>query len=93
MFKFAITNEHVTGIINGVAPEQVHNADFAKALGQALNRPLLVKMYPWLVNLIFGKERAPILLEGQRVKSRAGLLGFRYQYPELMGAVKDSVGS
>lgn len=91
MFKFSILNDHVEGIVNGVAPEQVRNVDFAKKFAAALSRPAFLPLPEFAVNIMFGHERGPILLKGQRVKSRAGLLGFRYQYPTLDKAVEASV--
>lgn len=91
MFKFAITNDHVTGIINGVAPEQNRNEDFAIAFGKALNRPAFIRMPEFMVKLMFGVERGDILLKGPRVKSRSGHLGFRYLYPTLQEACNQSV--
>lgn len=91
MFKFAIQNDHVTGVINGVAPEQVRNKDFASAFGKALNRPALVSMPSLAVRLLFGSERADILLKGQRVKSRSELLGFRYSHPKIGEACHASI--
>lgn len=91
MFKFAITNEHVSGAINGVAPEQVTNKEFALTLGKTLNRPAFVPMPSFIVNILFGADRANIVLNGQRVKSRAGLLGFRYEYPTLADACRECV--
>lgn len=83
MFKFSIINDHVTGVVNGVAPEQVRNKDFAQTFAQSLNRPSLLPMPGFAVKLLFGSERAEMMLTGQRVKSRAPLLGFRCQYPTL----------
>lgn len=91
MFKFSILNEHVNGIVNGVAPELVRNVDFAKKFAAALSRPSFLPLPEFAVNLMFGQERGQILLKGQQVKSRAGLLGFRYQYPTLERAIAASI--
>lgn len=91
MFKFSLTNEHVTGIINGVAPEQVRNKDFAAAFAEALNRPAFIPAPAFGIRLALGGDRAEILLKGQRVKSRSSLLGFRYQYPTLKEACIASI--
>lgn len=91
MFKFAIINSHVTGVINGVAPEQVRNAEFASSLGRALNRKAIVPVPSLLLNFTLSSDRADILLKGQRVTSRAGLLGFRYKYPQLQTACNSCV--
>lgn len=86
VINFAITNEHVSGIVNTVAPEIVTNNQFVKVLGQILNRPTILPQFDFAIKLMFGKDRAPLLLEGQRVKSRLGLLGFRYTYPKIYDA-------
>lgn len=91
MFKFAITNDHVTGVINGIAPEEARNRDFANAFAKALGRPSFLPLPSFAVQLIFGSERSEILLKGQRVKSRAGLLGFRYEHSNLEEACVDVV--
>lgn len=91
MFKFAITNDHVTGVINGVAPEEARNKDFADAFAKALGRPSFLPLPSFVVKTIFGDQRSEILLKGQRVKTRAGLLGFRYEHPSLAEACQDVV--
>jgi uncharacterized protein (TIGR01777 family) len=87
MFKFSILNDHVEGIVNGVAPEQVRNKQFADLFAKSLSRPSFLPLPGFAVSMMFGSERSSILLEGQRVKSKAGLLGFRYQYPTLESAI------
>lgn len=92
MFKFAITNDHVTGIINGVAPTLVTNQGFTDCLGKALNRPTIMMVPDFMLKFLYGPERADILLKGQRVKSRASLLGFRYRYSGLPEAIDNCIG-
>lgn len=91
MFKFAILNDHVTGPVNGVAPEQVRNRDFATIFAKNMSRPSFMPFPQFAVNLMFGSERGEILLKGQKVKSRAPLLGFRCQYPTIEEACKQSL--
>lgn len=91
MFKFAITNDHVSGIVNGVAPEQVRNFEFSQAFAKAFNKPSLLPVPAFALRCVFGSERADILLKGQKVTSRAGLLGFRYNYPRIQAACDQCV--
>lgn len=91
MFKFALVNQHVTGAINGVAPQQVRYKEFASAFGAALSRPALINMPELVVKLMWGPDRAQVLLNGQRMKSRAGLLGFRYAYTDIAKACSAAV--
>ncbi len=89
----ALTDPAASGPINGVAPNPVRNADFARALSNALWKPYA----PWRVFLPFGPpdailrlvlgESAEAITRGQRVVPRRALeLGYRFQRPDLAGA-------
>ncbi|XP_051836527.1 epimerase family protein SDR39U1 isoform X2 [Antechinus flavipes] len=89
----AIENSHVNGILNGVSPaSSTTNAEFAKALGAALHRPAFLPLPSPAVQAIFGRERAVMLLEGQKVIPRRTLAsGYQYVFPELEAALKQAV--
>lgn len=62
--------------------------EFAKALGEVLNRPSWVSVPPSALALIAG-EMADMLLTGQRAVPEAALkLGYVFQYPMIGGALK-----
>ncbi|XP_006903317.1 PREDICTED: epimerase family protein SDR39U1 [Elephantulus edwardii] len=84
---------HVHGVLNGVAPAPTTtNAQFAKALGAALGRPAFIPLPSAVVQAVFGRERAIMLLEGQKVVPRRTLAtGYQYSYPKLEDALKDAV--
>lgn len=60
----------LAGPFNLAAPQPVTNAEFTRALGQALHRPALFVAPGFLLKLGLG-ERASLLLEGQRVIPQA----------------------
>lgn len=92
MFLFALRNTTVHGILNGVAPEIITNREFTKAFASAMWRPAIVPHPSFIFNILFSKERAKIMLEGQRVKpKRVQELGFQYQYPDIETACKELV--
>ncbi|KAK2578144.1 hypothetical protein KPH14_001343 [Odynerus spinipes] len=92
MFLFAMKNDNVYGILNGVAPELVTNKEFTKAFASALRRPAFIPVPSFILNIIFSKERAKMMLEGQKVlPKRAKELGFQYQYPDINSACKEIV--
>ncbi|HVN86709.1 MAG TPA: TIGR01777 family oxidoreductase [Candidatus Binatia bacterium] len=89
MFRFAIEHDAASGIINGVSPEAVINADFTRELGRALGRPTLVPVPGVVLQLALG-EMASMLLTGQRVQAVAARrLDFTYEYPRLQAALRD----
>ena len=82
----------LAGAMNATAPEPVTNADFTKALGAALHRPVIFPAPAFALRLALG-EFAEVLLASQRVVPRAALgSGFVFKYPEIHGALAAVVG-
>ncbi|XP_069817667.1 epimerase family protein SDR39U1 [Dendropsophus ebraccatus] len=80
----------VSGILNAVSPSSVTdtNADFTGALSRALGRPAFLFTPGFVVQMLFGNERAPMLLEGPRVIPQRTLQsGFSFLYPDLDSAL------
>ncbi|KAM5194506.1 epimerase family protein SDR39U1 [Mantella aurantiaca] len=76
----------VAGVLNAVSPSSVSdtNADFTRALSNALGRPQFLFTPAFAVQLLFGSDRAPMLLEGPRVvPERILQIGFTFLYPDL----------
>ncbi|XP_065728169.1 epimerase family protein SDR39U1 isoform X4 [Phocoena phocoena] len=89
----ALEASHVQGVLNGVSPaSSTTNAEFARALGAALGRPALIPLPSTVVQAVFGRERAVMLLEGQKVVPRRTLAaGYQYSFPELAAALKEVI--
>ncbi len=93
VFLLALDEPGLEGPVNVVAPEEVKNAGFTKALGEALGRWTLVPVPALGVKLIFGEMGEKLLLKGQNV--RPGVLearGFEFGFPQLKGALAELVG-
>lgn len=79
--------DDLDGPFNLVAPEAVRNAEFARTLAAALNRPGLLRVPAWVLGLAVG-EGARLLLEGQQVlPRRLAASGFSFAYPQLGAAL------
>jgi uncharacterized protein len=90
LIKYSAENQKVEGILNGVAPQIITNADFAKSFGKALRRPAFIPLPEFAVNFIFEEERAKLLTTGPKVKpKRTEEIGFKYEFPEIDLATKD----
>lgn len=82
--------EGVGGVLNAVSPSSVYNtnADFTDVLSKTLRRPALLFTPAFAVKLLLGSDRAPMLLEGQRVIPKRTLeSGFTFLYPDLESAL------
>jgi uncharacterized protein (TIGR01777 family) len=84
--------EPVDGPVNAVAPDAARMREFAKALGRQLARPAILPLPLPLLRIALG-EAADGLVPGQRViPRRAEQLGYRFEHPELAGALADLLG-
>lgn len=88
LLLFLIENEKASGAFNATAPNPVTMEEFAKALGEVLNRPAWVSVPPSALALIAG-EMADMLLTGQRaVPEAATKLGYVFKYSTIRGALQ-----
>lgn len=85
----AIADPLFSGPVNATAPVPVRQADFARTLGQVLNRPVWLHLPAAPLRAALG-ERAGLLLEGPRVLPRRAIeIGFNFRCPELEPALRD----
>ncbi len=89
LFVCALANDAVTGVLNGVAPRPVTNAEFTRTLAAALARPAILPAPAFALRLALG-EMATLLLASQRVVANAvRACGFRFEHAELTSALAD----
>ena len=88
--RWAVETPSVGGALNLTAPTPVTNADFARALGRALNRPAFIPAPGFTLKLVLGEMAGPLLLYSQRVVPAKALdAGFRFAHPDLDEALTD----
>ena len=87
---WALDDEKVSGVVNATAPSPATNRELSKALGRALNRPAVVPVPGFALDLKFGSEFGRVLRGGQRVMPRRALdLGYEFRHPDLDEALAD----
>ena len=82
--QYCLHDTVLSGPINATAPNPLRQKDFAKQLGQALNRPAIMPMPGWVAGLALGEFATEVLLQGQCVQPQKLLdVGFEFHYPTL----------
>ena len=91
--EFLILNDKCSGIYNFVAPNQITNELFTKALSKKLHRLAFFTVPGFMLKLIFG-QASEMLIEGAIIKP-AHLLkdGFQFKYPDVGTALDNIVNS
>eukprot|EP00108_Taenia_solium_P012002 TsM_000368000 transcript=TsM_000368000 gene=TsM_000368000 len=99
LYCFLIMNPaglRLSDAVNGTAPYPVRQGAFSHALSEALGAPSIgehIPMPAFMIRAIMGKERAPLLLEGQKVlPAKAQAAGFEFDFPTLELALENIYG-
>lgn len=91
MILWALGDDKVSGVINGVTPNPVRNVDFGRALGAVLGRPAVLPAPAFALRILYG-EMASVVLASQRVLPKVPVAGgFTFQYPDLKAALRAAV--
>jgi uncharacterized protein (TIGR01777 family) len=91
--SFILQNESARGPINVVAPHPATNEEFTKTLGRVLSRPTFMTMPAFAARLAFGEMADEMMLSSTRVAGKVlNDAGFKFQFPELEGAVRAMLG-
>lgn len=68
----------------------ITNQEFTVAFSRAMWRPAVIPLPESVVDLLFGKERAKIMTQGQIVTPKRVLeSNFQYKYPDIISACKE----
>ncbi|HYV86130.1 MAG TPA: TIGR01777 family oxidoreductase [Patescibacteria group bacterium] len=87
--RHALATDALSGPVNAVAPEQVTNAEFTRALARVLRRPAILPLPAFAARLAFGQMADEALLASQRVApERLAAGGFHFRHPDLEPALR-----
>ena len=73
-----------------MAPQSNTNAQFTSSFARAMWRPALFPVPAAALQLVFGSERAAVMVEGQNVTPKRTLeSGYKFRYPDLESACRE----
>jgi len=91
LFVHAVEHD-ISGVWNAAAPHPVTNAEFTRAMGDAVHRPAVFPVPAFVLRVAFG-ELGQHMLDSSRVVPEAALkAGFRFQYAEVGAALRQIFG-
>lgn len=89
IIRHALADDSLRGPVNAVAPGSVTNREFTKALGRVLRRPTLFPLPAVVARIMLGEMADGLLLASARVAPvRLMESGYRFQHPEIEGALR-----
>ncbi|WDQ19505.1 TIGR01777 family oxidoreductase [Rhodopirellula sp. P2] len=88
-----IHHDEISGPVNFVAPAPIRNREFAKTLGQVLNRPAIFPAPKFGLRLALGEMAEVLLLASSRViPERLQQTGYAFRFPELKDCLRTLLG-
>jgi len=84
----------IRGPVNLTAPAPATNAEFTKALAEAVGRPAPFAVPAFVIRTALGSMGEELALYGQRaVPAKLAAAGYRFQHPQLRDALAAALGS
>ncbi len=85
----AVEDNTLTGAVNAVAPGNVSNAEFTRALGAVLHRPVCLPVPEFALKMVFGEmARETVLANLQVLPQKLRQLRFEWKHPDITTALK-----
>jgi uncharacterized protein len=92
-YLHALTRGDLDGPVNAVAPNPVTNAEFTATLARVLRRPAVLHVPAFAPRLVLGQFADEMLLVSQRARpGRLQETGYRFRFPELEPALRETLG-
>ena len=86
----SIENEKVEGVLNGVAPDIITNAEFTQTFAKSLGRFAVIPAPEFLWKFVFGEERSGLVLKGHKVIPKRTLeSGFLFKFAKIGAACQE----
>ena len=90
-YGFVYENKDLKGVFNLTAPNPTTNYEFTKALGKSLNRPTILPVPEFVLNMIFS-EGAKVLTDGQCVRPKKLIDdGFKFKFEDINSCLDDLI--
>jgi TIGR01777 family protein len=91
-FLWAINTPNSAGIYNLVAPENIDNKTFSKALAKVLHRPLIFTIPSFILKIALGNASSLLLSSPQAYPKRLLDEGFNFSFPDIITALEEITG-
>jgi len=92
VIQYALDNEFLHGPVNTVSPNPVTNREFTRTLASVLSKPAWFALPSFAARAALGEMADEVLLASARViPARLLESGFRFQHPELEGALRHAL--
>jgi uncharacterized protein (TIGR01777 family) len=89
----AIVSPDLEGPVNAVAPQQVTNAEFTRAMGTVLHRPTIFRAPAFPFRMLSADMASDLILTSQRVEpTRLNIRGFTFAFPTIEIALRHEMG-
>ena len=93
MYIYGIENAALSGVYNMTGPNPVTNKQLTKAVATQLHKPFWAPNVPvFVLKLILGEMRIAVLESAKTSSKKIEDTGFKFDYPQLSGALKDIYG-
>ncbi|HVK61906.1 MAG TPA: TIGR01777 family oxidoreductase [Bdellovibrionales bacterium] len=92
LFQFAVENEVVQGVVNGVAPEPLRNDRFTVEFARALGKPVSLPVPESVLKVVLGEMSEAVLGSDRVTSSKLSEWGFQFEHPQAVATLQEIGG-
>lgn len=85
--RFLLDRAELSGPVNLTAPQPVTNAQFTRALAQALHRPAMLTLPSGVLRVALGEVAGELLASARVVPAKLEAAGFTFRHPDIASAL------
>ena len=94
IIEFVLMNDSLSGPVNPVSPNPVHNAEFAATLNSILKRKPGLPMPSLFLRIMLGEMAEALILASRRIiPARLLAAGYSFRFPDLGIAMNHELGT
>lgn len=87
--EYALTQDHLVGVYNTVAPQLITSKDFSQALGRVMRKPIVFKMPRSFFHKRLGDTAEIVFSRSMVFPARLLKSGFEFRYPAIYPTLVD----
>lgn len=91
--RFLASHAEATGPFNIVTPQPIRNAEFTRALANAVDRPAILHIPPWTLRLALGGIASEVFGSLRVVPRRLLEAGFGFEHPDISSSLHAALRS
>jgi len=88
---FCVSNQNISGAVNGTAPNPERNADLTRKMAESVNRWVFLPVPGFALKILLGGFGSALLVGQRAIPGKLAGAGFEFRFPQLDAALRNLI--